>query len=138
MRWIPPAGKAKKTYPMIKRIELDRGQSQAFLDRVNNRTVVEKDYRIVLAMAKPIQWSRGNLHGHSRRERGGLVGQFLYFIFVVGWPVLSLAALLALRRSRLVETTQLLWAFLIIVVPFLGAIAFLILRPGAGSKSKPG
>ena len=69
---------------------------------------------------------------------GFLVGQLLYFIFVVGWPVLSLAALLALRRSRLVETTQLLWAFLIIVVPFLGAIAFLILRPGAGSKSKPG
>ena len=48
-------GKAKKTYPKVKRIELDRGQSRAFLDRVKNRALLEEDYGIIVAMAETIQ-----------------------------------------------------------------------------------
>jgi transposase len=48
-------GKAKKKYPKVKRIELDRTQSQAFFDRVQNRALVEEDYGIILAMAQTIQ-----------------------------------------------------------------------------------
>jgi len=42
--------------------------------------------------------------------------------------LLSLAALFALRQSRLTGIPQVLWAFLIVVVPFLGALAFLIVN----------
>lgn len=45
------------------------------------------------------------------------------------WPFLSLIALLALRRSRITGTTQVLWAILIVAVPVLGALAFFIVKP---------
>jgi transposase len=48
-------GKGKKTYPQVKCIDLDRRQSQPFLDRVQNRALVEEDYGIILVMAQTIQ-----------------------------------------------------------------------------------
>lgn len=46
----------------------------------------------------------------------------------MGWPLLSLAALVALRRRRLAAVTQALW-ILIILIPILGACAFWIVQP---------
>lgn len=46
------------------------------------------------------------------------------------WLLLSLFALLRLRERALPETARALWAVFIVVVPFLGALAFLIVRPG--------
>jgi uncharacterized membrane protein YhaH (DUF805 family) len=51
------------------------------------------------------------------------------------WFVLSIFGLFALRRSRLSETNQALWAVLIAVVPVLGALAFFIVKP---VESQPG
>lgn len=48
-------GKARKAYPEVKRIELDRNQSQAFLDRVKNRALLDEDYGIIVAMAETIR-----------------------------------------------------------------------------------
>lgn len=45
------------------------------------------------------------------------------------WLLFSLVALLRLRQSVLPATATALWAIFIAVVPFLGALAFLIVRP---------
>lgn len=50
------------------------------------------------------------------------------------WLLLSLFALLLLRRRALTETAQAIWAVFIVVVPFLGALTFLILQPGSPDK----
>lgn len=57
---------------------------------------------------------------------GLLIIQFLIF---GGWPLFSLIALFALRRSNLTGTNQVLWALLIVAVPVLGALAFFVVRP---------
>lgn len=46
------------------------------------------------------------------------------------WLLLSLFALLRLRERALPETARALWAVFIVIVPLLGALAFLIVRPG--------
>ena len=46
------------------------------------------------------------------------------------WLLLSLFALLQLRRLTLPATATSIWAIFIVVVPFLGALAFLIVQPG--------
>ncbi len=51
------------------------------------------------------------------------------------WPLLSLAALIGLRRSRQIGITKVLWAALILVIPILGALAFFITENG-NSKNK--
>ncbi len=45
------------------------------------------------------------------------------------WPVLSIAALFALRVRPLTATAQALWAFMIIAIPVLGSLAFFIVMP---------
>ena len=57
---------------------------------------------------------------------GYLITQALIFGI---YPILSLIALFGLRRSRVVGMNQVLWAFLIVAVPVLGALAFFILKP---------
>ena len=51
------------------------------------------------------------------------------------YPLLSLAALLALRNSQLTGILQFLWVVLIVMVPFLGALAFFIVNPSEKASS---
>jgi len=51
------------------------------------------------------------------------------------YPLLSIVALFALRQNRLTGITQVLWAFLIVVVPLLGALAFFIVNPSENTSS---
>ncbi len=44
------------------------------------------------------------------------------------WPLLSLAALVGLRRSHHTGITKVLWTALILAVPILGALAYFIVR----------
>lgn len=46
------------------------------------------------------------------------------------WLLVSLFALFRLREQTLPETAKAIWAVFIVVVPFFGALAFLIVRPG--------
>lgn len=46
------------------------------------------------------------------------------------WLLVSLFALFRLRGQTLPETAKAIWAVFIVVVPFFGALAFLIVRPG--------
>jgi len=48
---------------------------------------------------------------------------------LIGWPLLSLATLVALRRRRLAAVTQSLWILIILLAPILGACAFWIIQP---------
>jgi hypothetical protein len=51
-------------------------------------------------------------------------------LFILLWPILSLAALVVLRGRQLPATAQALWALMIIAIPVLGSLAFFIVRPG--------
>ena len=57
---------------------------------------------------------------------GYLIIQMLIFGI---YPLLSLVALFALRRSHVTGITQVLWALLIVAIPVLGALAFFIVKP---------
>jgi hypothetical protein len=46
------------------------------------------------------------------------------------WLLFSLFALFRLRGQSLPATALAIWAVFIVVVPFLGALAFLIVQPG--------
>ena len=63
---------------------------------------------------------------------GYLIVQTLLFGI---YPVLSLIALFALRRSRVTGVVQVLWALLIVAIPVLGALAFFIVKPTDNTQS---
>jgi Phospholipase_D-nuclease N-terminal len=63
---------------------------------------------------------------------GYLIIQLLIFGL---YPILSLVALFALRRSRVTGITQVLWALLIVAIPVLGALAFFIVKQTDNSQS---
>jgi uncharacterized membrane protein YhaH (DUF805 family) len=50
------------------------------------------------------------------------------------WLLLSFLALIQLRQRSLPETAQAIWVVFIVVVPFLGALAYLIVQPGSSEK----
>jgi uncharacterized membrane protein len=56
--------------------------------------------------------------------------QIVNFLILVGWIVLVIVALTRLRRCQLDETARVLWAIVIVLVPLMGALAFVIVRPG--------
>jgi hypothetical protein len=66
---------------------------------------------------------------------GLLITQLVSFLIIGGYPILSLVALFVLRRNRLTGTNQAIWALLIIAVPFLGALAFFIVKPTEDTQS---
>lgn len=58
-----------------------------------------------------------------------LIGVLSPLLVSLVWIVLALIALIQLRRRNLPAVAQALWSALIVVVPLLGAIAFLIVNP---------
>jgi hypothetical protein len=53
----------------------------------------------------------------------------LQYVLPALWLLLSLFALLRLRQQSLPPTALAIWAIFIVVVPFLGALTFLIVQP---------
>jgi hypothetical protein len=63
-------------------------------------------------------------------------GYLIIQMFILGiYPLLSLVALFALRRSHVTGITQVLWALLIVAIPVLGALAFFIVKPTENNQS---
>ncbi|MGB0388367.1 MAG: PLDc N-terminal domain-containing protein [Ardenticatenaceae bacterium] len=58
-----------------------------------------------------------------------VVINFVLLFFFLSWVPLSIYALVQLRRLRIPEIARVLWAVLIITIPYLGAIALLIVKP---------
>ncbi len=61
---------------------------------------------------------------------GSILFSLLNLMLLVGWIVLVVVALIGLRQRRVEPLVQVLWAFLIVIIPILGAVAFLIVSPG--------
>ncbi len=61
---------------------------------------------------------------------GLLLVQLFSLAILIAWPLLSIVALLRLRRRALGQTPQVLWTVLVVVIPLLGAIAFFVVQPG--------
>jgi len=64
------------------------------------------------------------------------LGELLILVFwcilPIAWMALSIYALLSLKSVHLNETARALWALLIVLVPILGAVAYLLVRPNEG------
>lgn len=49
---------------------------------------------------------------------------------LISWPLLSLAALVTLRRRQLMSAPQAIWALIILAIPVLGPVAYWVVQPG--------
>ena len=65
-----------------------------------------------------------------------LMAQLCNFSVLLVWPLLSVAALVYLSKRKLPETPKVLWAILIVLIPFLGAFAVWIVKPGESKLSE--
>lgn len=55
--------------------------------------------------------------------------QLLHFTLLVGWPLLAFGAMISLRRGGLTGMSLFGWVSFVVLVPLLGALACLIVRP---------
>lgn len=63
----------------------------------------------------------------------GMIGYITWSIIsilvVLGWIVLSIICMCRLRDRKLPAIAKAIWALVIAAIPWLGAIAFLIVKP---------
>ncbi|MCX7707317.1 MAG: PLDc N-terminal domain-containing protein [Anaerolineae bacterium] len=57
-----------------------------------------------------------------------LLAQILNIVLLIAWITLAVWALLRLRREKLQDMAQVIWVAIILLIPILGALAFLIVR----------
>ena len=62
-------------------------------------------------------------------NHGFLAALLLTLALLVAWVALAIRALRRLGRRNVGEGTRLLWAAIIVLVPLLGALAFLLSNP---------
>jgi hypothetical protein len=60
---------------------------------------------------------------------GFLAMQVLSILLVLGWIVMSIVCLVKLKKHILPPVAKAIWALIIAAIPWLGSIAFLIVRP---------
>ncbi|MBP9040920.1 MAG: PLDc N-terminal domain-containing protein [Anaerolineaceae bacterium] len=60
---------------------------------------------------------------------GYLATSILSILVVLGWIVLSIVCMCRLRDRKLSAIPKAIWALVIAAIPWLGAIAFLIVKP---------
>jgi hypothetical protein len=60
---------------------------------------------------------------------GHWIGPLVCMLLLIACLVLTLVALVGLRKVKLSTTAQALWAMVILFVPILGAIAYFIVLP---------
>ena len=53
----------------------------------------------------------------------------------LGWPVISIFALWSLRKRKLPPSAKAVWA-LIVLIPYLGALAYWLVNPAENSSLK--
>jgi len=59
-----------------------------------------------------------------------LIVQLFNIIFPIGWLLLAVLALLGLSKRRLPPVALAIWVAVILLVPWLGAIAYWLIKPG--------
>jgi Phospholipase_D-nuclease N-terminal len=80
---------------------------------------------------QPHDGLKNERNGHELGRISYAEFEFLFFncAILAGWPLLSLVALGSLRGRGLAGAAQAIWVLIIVAVPFLGALAYLIVRP---------
>lgn len=53
----------------------------------------------------------------------------VFWLFLIGWPLLSVIALFSLRNRQMKGLVLVLWVILVVLVPIMGAIALWIVNP---------
>lgn len=61
---------------------------------------------------------------------GAVLVQVLAFLLLAVIPTLIIVALVSLKKATLPPQTQAVWVLIILLIPILGALAFLIVKPG--------
>jgi hypothetical protein len=61
---------------------------------------------------------------------GVLLVQILNLILVLGWIFLVVFALVRLKQRPLSSTTTAVWVLIILLIPLIGAIVYLVFKPG--------
>ena len=61
---------------------------------------------------------------------GYLLVMLLNLSLFIVWLVAAIYALFKLRKADLPEAARAIWAAVIVLIPILGALAFLIVQPG--------
>ncbi|MGC8855868.1 MAG: PLDc N-terminal domain-containing protein [Anaerolineae bacterium] len=56
--------------------------------------------------------------------------QIINLLILFGWLIAALHALFRLRGMRMPATARALWTLIILLIPFIGAIAFFLVCPG--------
>jgi hypothetical protein len=56
--------------------------------------------------------------------------QAVNVLILAAWLLPVLLALIRLRRCQLAPVARVLWVMVVVLVPLVGALAFLIVRPG--------
>ncbi len=54
---------------------------------------------------------------------------FLSYLMLVGWIILGFFALFELRKYKISSIAKALWTIIIVIIPLVGALAFLIVNP---------
>lgn len=65
---------------------------------------------------------------------GYILLQFLNFILIPLWLAFTIVTLFKLKQRPLPLLAKTIWAFMIILVPILGAVAFYIIKPTADAE----
>ena len=63
--------------------------------------------------------------------------QLLNIIILLAWLILSIICLVRLGKSGLSANSKAVWTLIILLIPLMGSIAFLIVKPEAENKSTP-
>jgi hypothetical protein len=66
---------------------------------------------------------------------GYLLDQLFNFLLVGGWLLAVVYTLLHLRRQELDDTARAIWVAIILLIPVIGALAYLIVQPGRRAPS---
>ena len=58
-----------------------------------------------------------------------IINILVLVFFVIGHPFFAILALISLRKRKLSNLSTVIWALIVLIIPFLGAIAVWIVNP---------
>ena len=68
---------------------------------------------------------------------GILAFQLFNIAILLAWLILSIICLVRLGKSGLPSNSKAVWTLIILLIPIMGSIAYLIVKPGDENKSVP-
>jgi hypothetical protein len=63
-------------------------------------------------------------------QTGSTIIQLVNIAILLSWVILGIICLVRLGKMQISSTARAIWALVILIIPLIGAIAFLIVKPG--------